>query len=222
MNKLCRAITTKTDHRTSLILLTNGEIIYDPVPYEEIPNISSYLHLNIISLDDNEKINMGEWFYKESDNKIILNRLELTIDNPNIARKVIASTNPTFELPQPSPNYIRKFVEQHNNGNVEDILVEYQTDWNEETKMCMEGYGDNVQDFSFTPKPIIRNSKYILIKSYRQPEIKETKYYTENEVKELFERWLNLQIEEELMRLSEEVDPLYATCFYDWFEENKK
>lgn len=46
--------------------------------------------------------------------------------------------------------------------------------------------------------------------------------YTESEVKNLFENWLNTKITEELMRLSGELDDFDGITFNDWFKRNKK
>ena len=48
-------------------------------------------------------------------------------------REVLATTDESLNLPQPSQQFIKKFVEEYNRGNIiTDVLVEYELISNEE------------------------------------------------------------------------------------------
>ena len=46
--------------------------------------------------------------------------------------------------------------------------------------------------------------------------------YSEEEVLSLFNKWLSFKIEEELMRISGDIDETEATPFIVWFDQHKK
>ena len=50
-----------------------------------------------------------------------------------VCKKIIATTNASLDLPQPSKQFIEKYIEEYNKGNViTDVLVEYELISNEE------------------------------------------------------------------------------------------
>jgi hypothetical protein len=79
-------------------------------------------HLYIIS---DEEIKVGDWcidknncIYKQETDKIFQ-----TFTNSN---KIITTTDKSLELPEPSPEFIDKFIREYNKGNViEEVMVEY-------------------------------------------------------------------------------------------------
>jgi hypothetical protein len=87
-------------------------------------------HLYITSDD---KIKEGDWYLTDN-NKVL--QCTKTIfglvyaDNDHgrqikHCRKIIATTDPSLGLPQPSESFIKAYIEAYNNGNViEDILIE--------------------------------------------------------------------------------------------------
>lgn len=46
--------------------------------------------------------------------------------NPDWSKTIIATTNKSLELPEPSPEFIDKFIREYNKGNViQNVMVEY-------------------------------------------------------------------------------------------------
>ena len=87
-------------------------------------------HLYIISDDE---IKENDWYLGTSMkssyyglHKCDSKRLEaITKEFKNVAKKVIASTDSSLELPQPSQQFIQKYIEEYNRGNIiTDVLVE--------------------------------------------------------------------------------------------------
>lgn len=86
-------------------------------------------HLYITS---DEEIKEGDcWIYSKPLNEIhFLTKAGYPKNNPKYwlkdIYKVIASTDPTLNLPQPSPQFIQKHIEEYNKGNViNEVMVEY-------------------------------------------------------------------------------------------------
>lgn len=47
--------------------------------------------------------------------------------NPNWSKKINASTDKSLNLPEPSPSFIQKFIEEWNKGNkITEVMVEYE------------------------------------------------------------------------------------------------
>ncbi len=127
------------------LLLLNDNMITKVID----SNKSIPQHLYIISDDE---IKEGDWFiyYTHKDGNVlkqckeIKNDIILCIDNQLISlelnnRKIIATTSTILcqtsrrEIPQPSQQFIKKYIESYNKGNVgsnnftiTDILVEYE------------------------------------------------------------------------------------------------
>jgi hypothetical protein len=99
--------------------------------------------------------------------------------NENACKKIIASTDKSLKLPEPSNSFIGKYTSEYNKENIiSEVMVEYQDDWKDNTKLIMESYGDNPNNFPYIPQLKI-NSKdnTITIKriknSWNTKEIKE-------------------------------------------------
>ena len=96
-------------------------------------------HLYMLS---NDEIKEGDYCYSYKMNKIVKSTCDVSREaNKNIGfwEKVIATTDKTLsqtnrtEIPQPSQQFIQKFVEEYNRGNIiTDVLVEYELVSNEE------------------------------------------------------------------------------------------
>ena len=104
-------------------------------------------HLYVLSDDE---IKEGDWFYNIYSK--IVGRAAINFGKDELAKKIIATTNPLLKieidgnrgdllpdvsfdinLPQPSQQFIQKFVEEYNKGNIiTDVLVEYELISNEE------------------------------------------------------------------------------------------
>ena len=109
---------------------------YSP-EYKSIPaeiKFVSYFHLYIISDDEIKK---GDWKYC-TNKKMFGQDLATTIHT----KKIIATTDRSLQintfykvtgvfdggLPQPSQQFIEKYIEEYNKGNIiTDVLVEYET-----------------------------------------------------------------------------------------------
>ena len=99
-----------------------------------INTIVQFWNLYIISDDE---IKEGDWFYNIHSK--IVGRAEFNFGKDELAKKIIATTNsslwrPSHKsasdvilLPQPSQQFIEKYIEEYNKGNIiTDILVEYE------------------------------------------------------------------------------------------------
>lgn len=100
-------------------------------------------HLYIVS---NEEIKEGDWYIcRENNYKPVKNTSHnFKYDDLTNCRKVIASTDPSLSLPQPSQSFITKYIEEYNKGNIiEDVMVEYE-DIEGDIYKCMwtRQYGD--------------------------------------------------------------------------------
>ena len=95
--------------------------------------------LILISLED-EKIEVGDTYFNIVSNEMV--EVDFTIDyEQNHCKKVIATQS------QISPEYIAKFIEQYNNGKVDDIEIEVYT--------MNEGYTD-VNDYPYQEINILK------------------------------------------------------------------
>ena len=76
-------------------------------------------HLYIISDDE---IKEGDWKYDTKLNMVIQHR-----SYTDGCKKIIATTDSSLGLPYPSQQFIQKYIEEYNKGNViTDVLVEYE------------------------------------------------------------------------------------------------
>lgn len=77
-------------------------------------------HLYITS---DEEIKEDDWYIGDN---IIYNLVTKT--NGMNPQKIISTTNPTLNLPQPSKSFIDKYIEEYNEGNpITEVMVEYET-----------------------------------------------------------------------------------------------
>ena len=111
-----------------------------------VPNVENFKHQHLYIISDDE-IKKGDYIYCT-----ITNAIEIAKYNHDYLirdwKKVIATTDTSlyihqketislpervFYLPQPSQQFIQKFVEEYNKGNIiTDVLVEYELISNEE------------------------------------------------------------------------------------------
>ena len=111
-----------------------------------VPNVENFKHQHLYIISDDE-IKKGDYIYCT-----ITNAIEIAKYNHDCLirdwKKVIATTDTSlyihqketislpervFYLPQPSQQFIQKFVEEYNKGNIiTDVLVEYELISNEE------------------------------------------------------------------------------------------
>lgn len=167
--------------------------------------------LILISLED-EMIEEGE--YLNLAHRVIVQPtdLEWANSNSNNLKKVIARQS---QIP---PEYISKFIEQYNQGGVEDLEIEMEKCWIN---------SDNVKGNSFTEvakfEPSINDFDAVLI---IQPKLtngsvtiveKELITYTENDMRDAFEAGHKLG-----WSGYPNTDNWTQPKFEEWFNENKK
>ena len=103
-----------------------------------IQNVENFKHQHLyIILDD--KIKLFDWVYNNKENIVeqinsktqLIFVLEENKENQTF-KKIIATTDKTLsqtsrtEIPQPSQQFIEKYIEEYNRGNIiTDVLVEY-------------------------------------------------------------------------------------------------
>ena len=104
---------------------TKGKLILSGLKNDEY---KEYQHLYIISYI--EKPDNGDYYIIDDVPELLKNNGLVFIDDS--CRKVIATTDKTLsqtsrtEIPQPSQQFIQKYIEEYNKGNViTDVLVEY-------------------------------------------------------------------------------------------------
>ena len=81
-----------------------------------------YQHLYFLS---NEEIKGGDWYFDPYENKILQCLSHMVYIN-TMMRKVIATTDTSLRLPQPSKEFIQAFTKSYNEGKpITKVLVEY-------------------------------------------------------------------------------------------------
>ena len=132
MLKKCKIVMLSTNQQTKYLMVysdvekTKGKLILNGLKNDEY---KEYQHLYIISDDE---IKEGDWFYNIHSK--IVGRAAFNFGKDELAKKIIATTtDSSLGLPQPSQQFIQKFVEEYNKGNIiTDVLVEYELISNEE------------------------------------------------------------------------------------------
>jgi hypothetical protein len=127
----CMVMLLPTKEKAKIYTNKHGNLYIHPIEGKlPIDSIGSNYHFYIFSLD---KPQVGDWC-------ILLDDFGKVFSNPqqylgekaghtlnNGLRKIIASTDPSLGLPQPSPQFIQKYVELFNKGEViEKCLVSYE------------------------------------------------------------------------------------------------
>ncbi len=110
---------------------------------------------NLYIISDDE-IKEDDWYY---DNVVLQIRQwkSFMIYNKLQHKKVIATTDTSLDLPQPSQQFIQKYIEEYNKGNViTDVLVEYNCgDSHCSLFGCQKHLGcknENIQTVKINPK----------------------------------------------------------------------
>ena len=126
----CKVVILTTNERTDLQLNVIHKILrYKDVKMAEIPS-QPYQHLYIISDDESKE---SDWCVNISKG-IVYQKDDLPMDN--MWKKIIATTDLYISpaslqaiIPKPSQQFIEKYVEEYNKGNVIDrVMVEYDID----------------------------------------------------------------------------------------------
>ncbi len=153
--KKCKIVMLPTNQQTKYLMVysdvekTKGKLILNGLKNDEY---KEYQHLYIISDDE---IKEGDYFLADNrlnttSNKglpnwvlckctkvknswVYCNEIPDEGHNGDWCKKIIATTDESLNLPQPSQQFIQKFVEEYNRGNIiTDVLVEYELISNEE------------------------------------------------------------------------------------------
>jgi hypothetical protein len=122
----CMVMLLPTEDKKALILsyLTDKSLRYFPNEYWSNRDLSKR-HLYILSDD---KPQVDDWYYCFISGKVLQhkNNCSKAYYDSDKTKKIISSTDPSLGLPQPSPQFIQKYVELFNKGEViEECLVDY-------------------------------------------------------------------------------------------------
>ena len=166
MLKKCKIVMLPTNQKTKYLMVysdvekTKGKLILNGLKNDEYKE-----YQNIYIISDN-KIKEGDYCYSYKMNKIVKSTCDVSREaNKNIGfwEKVIATTDKTLsqtnrtEIPQPSQQFIQKYIEEYNRGNIiTDVLVEYELISNEEYFLNTINPDENVpyfdEDLKINPK----------------------------------------------------------------------
>ena len=96
-------------------------------PYYNNTFDNSHLIGNNLYFTSEEEIREGDYYYSlTADAWFKQGRLSFTNPNERLCKKIIASTDPSLGLPQPSTSFIEKYISEYNKGNIiEKVLVDY-------------------------------------------------------------------------------------------------
>lgn len=129
-----------------------GKLIYSN---SNIRTPTQLQHLYIISDDEIKK---GDWYIYLKYNTIIQKKDYLPLEND--CKKIIATTDTSLEpknlygnsslfktkLPQPSQQFIEKYIEEYNKGNIiTDVLVEYDNFISKNSCNLNDGYYSRIK-----------------------------------------------------------------------------
>ena len=161
-----------------------------------VPNVEKFKHQHLYIISDDE-IKLFDCVYNNKENIVeqinsktqLIFVLEENKENQTF-KKIIATTDKTLsqtsrtEIPQPSQQFIQKFVEEYNKGNViTDVLVEYELVSNEEYFLNTINPDDDVPYFDENLK-INLNDNTITIKKVKDSYSREEVIEFGNKVKE--------------------------------------
>ena len=207
--KLVRPVLVETNEKNSLLWSYKGRrLYYNQANFNDLDE-TIYYQLILISLED-EKIEVGDKCFNANNPTDVINNI-INIDSNTSClnansfkeswKKIIAAQD------QLSPEYIAKFVEQYNNGEVNDVEIEVYT--------MNEGYTD-VNDYPYQEINILKLSNgFISIIEKKEPIL-----YTEEEVLQLLYKWSVYKVNIELDKLADELPHILS--YDEWFEQNKK
>lgn len=151
--KKAKVVMLPTNQQTKYLMVysdvekTKGKLILSGLKNDEY---KEYQHLYIIS---DEKPDNGDYYIIDGISEVLKNNgLKFIDDN---CKKIIATTDTSlyihqketislpervFYLPQPSQQFIQKYIEEYNRGNIiTDVLVEYENFDNIDCKIHING-----------------------------------------------------------------------------------
>jgi hypothetical protein len=143
-----------------------------------------------------EVLKTDEWCYHKASKEIV--RYPKSGFPENHAKKVVASTDKSLGLPEPSKEFIEAYVKAYNEGKaITNVLVEYLDTW---TKQLREVYPESKELYHPT----------LMVKSDNTITIRKTK-----------ESWSREEVESLFTKFYKEVDvDLSGESFKNWIEQN--
>lgn len=116
--KKAKVIMLPTEKESDIWSHRGRKLYYQQANFNDVEDEIRY-NLYIIS---NDKIELGDYYYRPGINEIFRGSGFIETD-----KKVISSTEKLNDLPQPYEEFIEKYIETYNSGEViTDILVEYE------------------------------------------------------------------------------------------------
>ena len=106
------------------------------------PKDSTVQFWNLYIISDDVIKENNTHFYNPHSGQLHIsgNHTDYIAINKNGCKKIIATTDASLGLPQPSQQFIEKYAKEYNKGNIiTDVLVEYHTDFQSENKLYMLG-----------------------------------------------------------------------------------
>ena len=161
--KKAKVVMLPTNQKTKYLMVysdvekTKGKLILNGLKNDEY---KEYQHIYIISYE--EKPDNGDYYIIDDVPELLKNNGLVFIDDS--CRKVIATTNKTLsqtsrtEIPQPSQQFIQKYIEEYNKDNkdniITDVLVEYEYLLDDRTVLPYWNLKVNTKDNTITIKKL--------------------------------------------------------------------
>ena len=180
LKKKCKVVLLPTTDESSCI---SSEQMKGKIFYKTPMFTQKLFHLYILSDD---KIEEGDSYFTILDGLSIGYNLygvfrgydtyNKTDTLPKNVKKIISSTDPSLNLPQPSPQFIQKYCDEYNKDNqIVEIMVEYIKKYNQPVTKNYEKTGD----LFITEEPKVDKNNYITITKLKE-------HYTLKEISDAF------------------------------------
>lgn len=221
--KLCRPVLIRTNEESHLQIV-NGKLYYSDklfcanhpdMPEVGFINPNQNQQLILISLDTNERIEEGDKFYNQDLHLIG----ELIV--PNTYKNVFKVIATQYQS-QLSPEYIQRFVEEYNKGDVKDVDVEIESLHKitpPPNKTFVRNMGERPKltngFVTIVEKEQLDNHSFELGYKACEKHYKDlkSKMYTEEEVKSIFDKFRIFRNENENLSIRD---------VEQWFDQHKK
>ena len=157
------------------------------------PKNSTVQLWNLYIISDDEIKENNTHFYNPHSGQLHIsgNHTDYIAINKNGCKKIIATTDVSLGLPQPSQQFIQKYIEEYNKGNViTDVLVEYEN-------VYIDAFGTKIVQHKKDSNSYLKQCTFINSILKVNPKdntitIKKTKEnYTKEEVIRLLERYIS-------------------------------
>ena len=201
--RLCKPVLVETKEPTTIFKDHSG--LYctglEPQTGHSINSCVTGYKLILISLDPDEKIEVGDMFYDTYSKNIGKATVNFGRVGDDHAKKIIATQ---FQL---SPEYIQQFIEEYNKGEVKDVEIEME--YNEDRIVDGKDIGD--YRVSLTNGFVTIIEKKLIL--YTEEDFK--RFINQFEKGWLFDEDIGyINLEEHYLSIFEE--------FKEWFNKNKK